>query len=178
MTKTKSNKAPRLLDSHKAFLVQRLAMYDSPREAAEALKVEHGMDITPQGAEAYDPNKRAGERLSQKWRELFEVVRKDFLANVEKYVPEANKTVRIQHLASSFRALRGRGNHVQAAEMLERIAKELGNVHSNRRELTGKDGGPVAFSELTDDQVDARLSKMMLALGIADDEGEDDAGGG
>lgn len=165
--------ARKLQDSHKAFLVTRLAMYDSPREAADALKEEYGIEITPQGAEGYDPTKRAGRHLAAKWRELFDKARADFLNNVEKYVPEANRTVRVAQLAASARALRARGNHVAAADMLERIAKELGNVHTNRRELTGRDGGPVAvsYSDMTEDQLDARIAALLAAAG-GDDDGD------
>lgn len=156
----------KLKDQHKAFVIQRLACFDSPKEAAEALKEEFGVQITPQGAEAYDPHKRAGSRLAQQWRDLFERTRKGFLDHVENFVPEANKAVRLRHLSHAFRALKARGNHVAAADMLERIAKELGNVHSNRREITGRDGKPIEIADRSPEQVERELARRLTDLGI------------
>lgn len=47
--------------------------------------------------------------------------------------------------------------------MLERIAKEMGNVHTNRREVSGHGGGPLRFdySDLTDEQLDARIAQLL-----------------
>lgn len=176
MTKRKQGK---LKDEHRAFVVCRLAMYDTPKEAAQALKEEYGIEISPQACEFYDPTKRAGKDLSQRWREMFEQARKDFLDNVEKYVPEANKTVRIQQLAHSARTLRARGNHVAAADMLERIAKELGNVHTNKRELTGKDGAPIKvdYANLSEDEINAKLANALAALGVTVPTEEEAEGG-
>lgn len=169
---TTVRKKGKLKDEHRAFIIQRLACWDSPREAAEALKDEFGIEISPQGCETYDPTKRAGRNLAAKWRELFDKTRQDFQNNLENYVPEANKTVRIRQLANSARALKSRGNHVGMADMLERIAKELGNVHTNKRELTGKEGGPIQFSDMTDEQLDARLTKLFTTIG-AEEDGRD-----
>ncbi len=60
MSRRRGNGSGKLKDEHKAFLVQRLAVFDSPKQAAEALKAEYRVEISPQGAEAYDPEKRAG----------------------------------------------------------------------------------------------------------------------
>lgn len=164
-------KAPggKLRDEHKAFVVVRLACYDSPKEVADALKAEHGIVLTPQGCEAYDPNKRAGQRLGKQWRDLFEKTRADFHANIERYVPEANKTVRVRHLGHAARAYREKGNYISMADMLERIAKEVGNVHSNRREVTGKDGAPLkvlaATSEIDTDDLKQELAQILASMG-------------
>lgn len=157
----------KLNDEQKAFLVQRLACYDTLAEAVIALKERYGVEITPQGAEVYDPNKRAGRTLGPKWRDLFEATRKRFLDDVTAHVPEAHKAVRIRKLARTARALEARGNYLGMADMLERIAKELGNVHSNRRELTGRDGEPLQLEvcSLTDAQLDERIARLLTTLG-------------
>lgn len=164
----------KLKDEHRAFITRRLAMYDTPKEAAEALNQEFGISISPQGAERYDPTKRAGQYMGERWRKMFHETRQDFLNNVDRYVPEANKTVRISLLANSARAMRARGNHVGAADMLERIAKEMGNVHTNRRELTGKDGGAlkVEYADLTDEEINARLVQLVGMTEKAGDAGD------
>jgi hypothetical protein len=159
----------KLTDAHRAFVVQRIACFDSPKEVADALKAEHGVDITPQAVENYDPGKKAGQTMAKRWRELHASTRKAFLDDVSLHIPEANKSVRIRELSKAARALKARGNYIGMADMLERVAKELGDVHTNRRELTGKGGGPIAFNELSNDQLDARLAKLMQALGVSEE---------
>ena len=60
MSRRRGNGSGKLKDEHKAFLVQRLAVFDTPKQTAEALKTEYRVEISPQEAEAYDPEKRAG----------------------------------------------------------------------------------------------------------------------
>ena len=78
-----------LKNEHKAFLVQRLALFDTPSQAGEALKAKFGLPITPQRAEAYNPERRAGAKLSGVWRLLFEQTRVRFLDSL-KEVPVPN----------------------------------------------------------------------------------------
>ncbi len=160
MTKPKKK---RLIDIEKAFVVQELACFGSPKEISEALMEEYGVQLAPQNIECYDPNKQAGQHLSQKWRVLFEHARQAFLDHVEKRVPEAYKAVRIRHLAHAARAYKGQRNYMAMADMLERIAMEMGNVHTNRREFTGRDRGPIKHadvSEMTDEQIDSELERL------------------
>ncbi len=160
MTKPKKK---RLTDVEKAFVVQELACFGSPKKVSEALMEEYGVQLAPQNIECYDPHKRAGQHLGMKWRELFEHTRQAFLDHVETQVPHAHKAVRIKKLARAADAYESRGNYAAMADMLERIAKELGNVHTNRRELTGKDRGPIKFAEVSDmtpDQIDAELREL------------------
>ncbi|EAR22637.1 DUF2280 domain-containing protein [Nitrococcus mobilis] len=159
--------AKRLTAEHKAFLVQALAQFETPKEAAAALKGEYGAAISPQGAEVYDPTKRAGRQLSQRWCELFYETRRRFLKRLED-IPEAHKAVRIRRLAHASRVYKARGNYRHMADMLERIAKEVGDVYSNRRELTGKSGGPMRmdYSHLTDEQPNARIAQLLGVTGL------------
>lgn len=160
MAKTK------LQDSHRTYIVKRLACYDGPAEVAADLKQLYGIELSPQGVEAYDPNKYAGRNMAEKWVDLFETTRKAFLEHIEDHVPEANKAVRVRQLALAARAFRHRGNYVAMADMLEKIAKELGNVHTNKRELTGKDGKPIelAYAELTEEQLNGKLMEVLGEL--------------
>ena len=152
----------KLNDTHRAFLVEKLACFMSPKEAAEALSLEHGVTVAPQSAERYDPYKKAGSRIAPKWKFLFDHTRKAFLDHIENHVPHAHKAVRVKKLAEAADAYQEAGNYMAMANMLERIAKEMGNVHTNRREITGKDRGPVQFSEvdnMTMEQVKAELQR-------------------
>ena len=161
-----SNKARgkgKLTEEQKAFVVQRLACWDTPSEASAALLEHHKVELTAQGCEAYDPNKRAGRNLAQKWRELFRQTRTAFLEHLEDHIPHANKAVRIRKLAKAADSFEVRGNYIAMADMLERIAKEQGNVHTNKREVTGKDGKPmqVEYTDMTDDQVNTRILQLL-----------------
>ena len=150
----------KLNDVYRAFLVEKLACFMSPKEAAEALSQEHGVTVAPQSAERYDPYKKAGSHIAPKWKSLFDHTRQAFLDHVENQIPESNKAVRVQELAIAARHFKARGNYIAMANMLERIAKEMGNVYSNRREFTGKDGGPIRYqdiSDMTDEQIHAEL---------------------
>ena len=157
------SKAPILRDYHRTFLVREFACFATPMEAADALKEKYDIEITPQGAQHYQPDSSSGRTLSKKWVELFGVARTAFLEDVETRVPEAYKAVRIHELAKASRKFKKNGNYMAMADMFERIAKEVGNVHTNRREFTGKDRGPIqvsAVSEMTDEQIDAELTRL------------------
>jgi hypothetical protein len=100
--------------------------------------------------EGYDPTKRAGSNLAEKWKLLFEETRKTFL--------EDTATIAISHRAVRLRALQrmadkaeNQGNMVLAASLMKQAAEEVGNAYTNRRELTGKDGKdlPVPVSPVT-----------------------------
>ena len=158
-----ANATKKLQDHHRAFLVREFACYAGPKEAAAALREEYGIEIAPQSAQHYDATAGAGSDAAKKWHDLFAVARKAFLDDVEKRVPEAYKAVRIHELAKASRAFKKKKNFIAMADMFERIAKEVGNVHTNRREFTGKDRGPIQFedvSTMTPDQIDAELREL------------------
>lgn len=141
---------PKYSDEVKTYVVQALACFDSPAVVAKAVKAEFDVVISPQAVEAYDPTKRAGRKLSQRFRLLFEETRKTFL--------EDTATIAISHRAVRLRALQrmaekaeNQGNMVLASSLLKQAAEEVGNAYTNRRELTGKDGKdlPVPVSPVT-----------------------------
>ena len=83
----------KLKDIHRIFLVQEFACFASPMEAADALKQEFGVEITPQGAQHYDATSvNSKMRLAAKWQELFKVARQAFLDDVETRIPESYKS--------------------------------------------------------------------------------------
>ncbi|RVJ93090.1 DUF2280 domain-containing protein [Sinorhizobium meliloti] len=139
-----------LKEEVKTFIVQSLACFDTPSTVVEAVRKEFGATITRQSAEGYDPTKKAGSNLAEKWRLLFEETRKTFL--------EDTATIAISHRAVRLRALQRmaekaetQGNMVLAASLMKQAAEEVGNAYTNRRELTGKDGKdlPVPVSPVT-----------------------------
>lgn len=140
----------KLKDDVKTFIVQSLACFDTPSIVVEAVRKEFGATITRQSVEGYDPTKKAGSNLAEKWRLLFEETRKTFL--------EDTATIAISHRAVRLRALQrmadkaeSQGNMVLASSLLKQAAEEVGGSYTNRRELTGKDGKdlPVPVSPVT-----------------------------
>lgn len=125
------------------FIVKALACFDTPSQVASAVKEEFGLDITRQHAASYDPTKVMGRDLSKKLRAVFEETRKTFLGKVSD-LPIANQAFRLRVLERLVRKAEGQGNMALVASLLEQAAKEVGGVLTNRREMTGAGGEPLA----------------------------------
>lgn len=146
----------KLSEAVKTFVVQSLACFDTPSVVAAAVKKEFGEEITRQAVESYDPNKKAGANLANKWRALFEETRKTFLDDTAE-IGISHRTVRLRALQRMAAKAEDQGNMVLAAQLLEQAAKEMGNAFTNRHEVTGKDGkdlptpvAPVTIFQLPD----------------------------
>jgi len=133
--------AKKMTDEQQAFVVQALACFDSPKTAADALKKEFGTEITPQTAEAYDPTKRAGRKLSKKWRELFHATRKAFIEDTAS-IGWSHRSARLRLIQRVGERAEGMGNLVLALQAAEQAAKEMGEAFTNRQKVdhTSSDG--------------------------------------
>lgn len=150
MAKSKTSAAVR------TFIVQSLACFDTPTTVVAAVKKEFGEVVSRQLVEAYDPTKRAGEKLGDAWRQLFDETRKAFLEDTS-LISISHRAVRLRVLDRMARKAEELGNMTLAASLLEQAAKEVGDSFTNRRELTGKDGkdlptpvSPVTIFQLPD----------------------------
>lgn len=155
-----------LTEEVKTFIVQRLAMYDTPTQVAEAVKEEYGVVIPRQGVQFYDPT--VGAKPAKKWVALFEATRKNFRAAVAD-IPIANKSVRLRRLERMAVAAEQRKNYPLAASLLEQAAKEVGEQYTNRRELTGKDGAALIPEPSLDHLSDADLVALAAKLAGGED---------
>lgn len=133
---------PKLTDEARTFVVQSLAMFDAPSAVAAAVRKEFALEITPQSVEGYDPTKRAGAKLSDKWKALFEETRKTFLEDTSR-IGISHRAVRLRALHRMAEKAEGQGNVGLAAQLHKQAAEEMGNAYTNKRELTGKDGDPL-----------------------------------
>lgn len=131
-----------LTDAAKRFIVQALACYDTPSEVSAALKEEMGIDVPRMQVAQYDPTKVAGAKLARKWRDLFEDTRKKFREAVAE-IPIADQTFRLRALGKIYDRHMARGNVAAAAAVLEQAAKEQGGMFTNKREVSGPNGGPI-----------------------------------
>lgn len=127
-----AKRSTKLNEEQKAFVVQRLACFDTLSEIKDALNEEYGISISIQAIERYDPTKRAGQQLSEKYKILFENTRKAFKENIED-IPEANLAVRLRALSKMSRQARMRKNYPLAAQLLKQIAEEMGGAYTNER---------------------------------------------
>ncbi|QPF12116.1 DUF2280 domain-containing protein [Acinetobacter baumannii] len=123
----------------KIFIVQALACRDTPQEVVEQVKQEFGVDISRSQCECYDPTKYSGRNLSKKFVELFESTREKFDEGLID-IPIANKYYRLKQYQRQLDRTR---NVKTALKILEQAAKDIGGQFTNRKEITGKDGGPV-----------------------------------
>ncbi|TWB61680.1 hypothetical protein FBZ98_1011025 [Rhizobium sp. ERR 922] len=145
-----------LKDEVKTFIVQSLACFDTPSVVVEAVRKEFGATITRQSVEGYDPTKKAGSNLAEKWRLLFEETRKTFLEDTAS-IAISHRAVRLRALQRMAEKAEGQGNMVLASSLLKQAAEEVGGAYTNRREITGKDGkdlptpvSPVTIFQLPD----------------------------
>jgi hypothetical protein len=139
---------PKLTDEARAFVVQSIAMFDPPGVVAANVKKEFGLTITPQGCEAYNPTRRAGQKLAEKWKALFEETRKAFLENTAE-IGISHRTVRLRALQRMVDKAESQGNVALAAQLLKQAAEEMGNAYTNTRVLTGPNGSPLIPKPIT-----------------------------
>jgi len=127
--------AARLAEPVQRFIVQRLAMYDVPSDVARAVNEEFGVEVTRQQVEKYSAL-RAGDKPAARWVALFEATREAFREKLAE-IPTAYRAVRLHRLDRMAGIAERRGNYVLAAQLLEQIAKEVGDLYTNKRKLVG-----------------------------------------
>lgn len=148
-----------LTDDVKRFIVQALACYDTPSQVAAAVSEEFGLKIERMQVALYDPTTVRGKSLSKKWRDLFEETRKRFLEEAS-VIPIAQQSYRLRSLNLLHQKAVSRGNAVLASQLLEQAAKEIGGAFTNRREHTGRDGGPVQVAQMTPGEFESVARKV------------------
>jgi hypothetical protein len=124
------------------FIVQRLACYETPSQVAAAVKEEYGIEISRQRVHEYHPEH--GEP-AKKWRDLFAATRAAFLSDVSR-IPIAQKAYRLQELNRLYQknASAARENPQVSKELLIEAERFMGESYTNRREVTGRGGAPIA----------------------------------
>lgn len=133
----------KITDEAKTFIVTSLACFDTPSIVAVAVNAAYGIEVTRQAIESYDPTKVAGARIAPKWKEIFDATREAYLNDVAK-IGISHRAVRLRILQRMVEKAEDQGNSPLVAQMLEQAAKEMGGAFTNRREITGKEGAPVA----------------------------------
>jgi hypothetical protein len=126
----------------KIMIVTQLACMETPSEVRDTIEKEYGIRCNLSTIVYYDPT-TAESRLGDKWKDLFDKTRAKFLTDCGR-VPIMHKAYRARMLQKLLDVEIDRKNTVGARETLEQAAKEEGGAFTNKRELTGKDGAPLA----------------------------------
>lgn len=127
-----------------AFIVQHLACFMRVRAVQESVKATFGIEVHEATVRHYDPTQRAGWSLSQELRELFKKTRQQWLEGTQD-IGLFHQRVRGERLEYWYERYEEMGNGVMALRVLEQAAKEEGRVFTNRQEITGAGGAPVAI---------------------------------
>lgn len=120
----------------KIYIVQALACRDTPQEVADLVKQEFGIEIDRQQCAAYDPTKRRGKNLSQKYVDLFEETRKRFDEGLID-IPIANKFYRLKELQKMYD---DSGRNKRVKQNLLKQALQETDGRTTKVEHMGKDG--------------------------------------
>lgn len=123
-----------LSDDVKTFIVQALACFDPPSVVVKAVKAEFGEAVTPQQVEAYNPERRAGQGLSEGYREIFRATREAFLEDTAS-IGISHRVTRLRTLQRLADRAETQGNIALAAQLVAQAAKEVGDVFTNRQRI-------------------------------------------
>lgn len=130
-----------LSNIHKEAIVVALARFRSPTEVAAMLKADFELDLGEHAVQQivkYDPTRPAFE-AGEKWRPIFEAAREAYINDV-KLVPAAGQAYRLNTLQEGIEAAKKAKNWRLVADLLEQVAKEVGGVLTNSRDLNINDG--------------------------------------
>lgn len=136
-----------LTDELQLFIVQALACFLTPSQVAELVKAEFNIEVSRQSVQYYDPTKGKKKRLAKKHIAIFKATRKAYLAGISD-VGVANQRYRlekIQGVVERAEALRGK-NDFLLLQALRQAAEEMGEVYTNKKQITGEGGGAVLIS--------------------------------
>ena len=120
--------------------MQRLAVFETPSEVSVAIRETHGVEVPRDHVNNYDASRAfARGRMAKALVALFDETRARFRRETED-IAIANKAYRLRRLDQLARAT---PSPTLEAQLMEQAAKECGDAYTNRRELTGKGGGPI-----------------------------------
>jgi hypothetical protein len=151
-----------LSDDVKVGIVTALACFDSPKQVIEDARARYGITLTYQQVDFYNPSSKNGQRLAVRYKDLFKVTREQFLKDVGS-IPIALVAVRLRALDRMMRNAMDKGNAKLAAALMEQAAKEVGGAYTNRRELSGPNGGaiPLLTAPISPDERDELVRRTL-----------------
>lgn len=128
----------KLTNEVKRYIVRALACFETPTQVAESVKEAFGLALKRQRIAAYDPEVKAGAKLSKAWRDEFYRTRKAFLRDTN--------AIGISHLPYRLRAIErmllkaeAAGDTPLALRCLQQAAEDAGGIFTNARVVTTRD---------------------------------------
>lgn len=126
------------------FIVQQLACFRRVSQVRAAIRETFGLELSESTVRHYDPTKFKGWELSVELKELFYRTRELWSREIGdigvfdlKYRGE-----RLDHLYHHYEDV---GNGKMALKVLEHASKEVGKAFTNKQEISGVNGGPLAI---------------------------------
>lgn len=157
-----------LTDEIRMFVVMALACYDTPAQVKLQVKTHWDLEVDGRQLATYDPTTHVGNRdLGKDLKDLFRETRERFLEK-KCEIGMANKMVRLRRLERYVNRLEDRNNLLGAAQILEQIAKEVGESYTNRLVHMGPGGGPLQHEVImTDAERAAAIVDLFERVAIA-----------
>jgi hypothetical protein len=161
-----------LSNEHKVFIIKGFAAFQTPSQIVESVNEEFRLRVTRQQVWKYHPD---NPQTADKWKELYKEFHALFVKETSQHAI-FQKSYRGAELTDMYRKAKGARNFQLAAQLLEQGAKEEGGLYTNRRELTGKGGGPIETAAMTLDQwteqAAKRTAQVEETMAMLDDDGE------
>jgi hypothetical protein len=123
--------AAKLNEAHKIAIITALACFDRPSVVIAMMKKEYDIEMISSHVVYYDPTCYAGRNLKEKYTDLFHETRAAFKAGVIA-TPLADRAARVKSIERLAIAAEEAGNIKMALRAHEQIAKEVGDVYTNK----------------------------------------------
>lgn len=125
----------------KLFIVQSLAVFNTPQETVVLVKEEFNIDVSRQQVETYDPTKVAGRDISKEFKEAFEAIREMYLEQPIHKISGANDIVQIKILNDLLWSKKN--NVTMTIKIVDQMQKIMKGFYEKRVEITGAGGGAI-----------------------------------
>lgn len=137
----------KLTTEQQRVIVQGLACFMGPKEVQDELRDRFEIETTISQIVYYDPGS-AGTDLSDEWRDVFTQTRARFISDTAS-IAISHKAVQLRVLDRTIRKVETQKNYGLVGELVEKAAKVSGDAYTNRRILSGPNGGPIPISDET-----------------------------
>lgn len=167
-----------LTEEHKVFIVTALACFSTIKQVIDEMRDVYKIEVVHQQVQFYDPTRTPqNKRLGRKWKAIFDHVRAQYVADTSSVgIAHQRYRLDIRQRMLNRELDNGANNKGLILQILEEGAKESGGAYANRRELTGKGGGPIETAAITLEQWKANAAERLVQATAAMDnfEGADD----
>ncbi|EXI13963.1 hypothetical protein J610_3731 [Acinetobacter sp. 723929] len=142
----------------KLFIVQSLAVFNTPQETVSLVKEEFDIDVSRQQVESYDPTKFAGRDLSKELKDYFEKTREDYLSQPLNKISGANDIVQLKILSDLLWAKKN--NVTMTIKIVDQLQKIMKGFYGKKGEQANKGGNTEASQ--TKAEVELEIKKLEL----------------